>query len=255
MQSSFKVVIPSRYASTRLPGKPLLEIAGKTMLQHVYERAMQSGAEEVVIATDDERIVQACDDFSARVCMTADSHQSGTDRIAEVIQRLSWHESTIVVNCQGDEPLINPAHIRLVAESLGNHADASIATLATPVLTGNDLHDPNTVKVVVDNQGYALYFSRAAIPWDRDAFAIQDQSMPVQTDYYRHIGLYAYQAGFITQYSKLSPCPMELAERLEQLRALWYGYRIHVSIIDEPPVAGVDTQEDLDRIRELFEAD
>jgi len=251
----FKVVIPSRYASTRLPGKPLLEIAGKPMLQHVYERALQSGASEVVIATDDDRIVQACQKFSAPVCMTSLTHQSGTDRLAEVITQLSWSDATTVVNCQGDEPLINPAHIRQVAESLVDNTEASMTTLATPIHSPLELHDPNSVKLVIDNQGYALYFSRATIPWDRDAFATDSQGMPAQTNYFRHIGLYAYQAGFIKLYSELAPSPIEISERLEQLRALWYGYRIHVSITDEAPTQGVDTQEDLDRIRELLETD
>ncbi len=255
MKTQFNVVIPARYASSRLPGKPLLTIADKPMLQHVYERALESGAAHVVIATDDQRIQDACNLFSANVCMTKSTHQSGTDRIAEVIQQLSWSDDTIVVNLQGDEPLIQPMLITQVAADLAHHSQASIATLCSPIHTAAELLDPHVVKVVTDHQGFALYFSRAAVPWDRDAFAIDMEVLPEDSKHFRHIGLYAYKAGFIQHYSQLKTCYMEQVESLEQLRALWNGYAIHVSITDKPPAHGVDTQEDLERIRQLLNVD
>jgi len=255
MSTSFNVVIPARYASSRLPGKPLLPIAGKPMLQHVYERAQESGADEVVIATDDQRVLDACQSFSAKACMTKQSHQSGTDRIAEVIQILDWPDDTIIVNLQGDEPLISPTLITQVANDLATHSQAAIATLCSPIHTSAELLDPHAVKVVTNKEGFAMYFSRAAIPWDRDAFAIDTEVLPDNSMHYRHIGLYAYKAGFIQHYSELKPCYMEQTESLEQLRALWNGYAIHVSMTDEPPAHGVDTQQDLDRVRALIEVD
>jgi len=255
METPFNVVIPARYASSRLPGKPLLTIADKPMLQHVYERALESGAAHVVIATDDQRIEDACELFSANVCITKATHQSGTDRIAEVIQRLDWSDDTIVVNLQGDEPLIQPTLISQVAEDLALHSRAAIATLCSPIHTAAELLDPHVVKVVTDHQGYAMYFSRAAVPWDRDAFAIDMDALPENSKHYRHIGLYAYKAGFIQHYSELKPCYIEQVESLEQLRAMWNGYAIHVSISEELPAHGVDTAEDLERVRQLLSVD
>lgn len=250
---AFKVVIPARFASTRLPGKPLLEIAGKPLLQHVYQRALESGAEQIVIATDDERIQGACGRFGAEVCMTSPVHPSGTDRIAEVLDKMGWADETVIVNLQGDEPLMLPELIRQVAGDLLEHPQAGIATLCTPIHTAADLLDPHVVKVVMDAAGYALYFSRAAIPWDREAFSITTEMLPDNSQHYRHIGLYAYHAGYIRAYNQLGSCYIEKTESLEQLRALWHGVRIHVSITQEPPGHGVDTPKDLEKVREILE--
>ncbi len=245
--TDFRVVIPARHASTRLPGKPLLMLAGRTMLQHVYERALQSGAAEVLIATDDERIRSVAEDFGATVCMTGSTHQSGTERIGEVVQRLGWEENTIVVNVQGDEPLIPPSLIALAALDLANHPDAAVATLAHPCASEQELHDPNVVKLVLDRDGFALYFSRAPLPFRRDAGSNVARPM------LRHIGLYAYRAGFLSRYRHLEPSPLEHEEKLEQLRVLWHGLRIHVGLADEMPGPGVDTADDLARAARLLE--
>jgi len=255
MSRSFKVVIPARYSSSRLPGKPLLMIAGKPMVQHVYNRAIESGADEVIIATDDSRIQEVCLSFSAEVCMTDPEHQSGTDRIAEVLATKQWSDETIIVNVQGDEPLIPSTLIKQVADDLAMHPDSSIATLCTPVHTSAELLDPHVVKVVMDHQGNALYFSRAPIPWDRDAFEIDNETLPTGSEHYRHIGLYAYKAEFINAYNNMQTCYVEKTESLEQLRALWNGYKIHVSVTNNPPGHGVDTQEDLERVNKLLLAD
>jgi len=252
MNCAFKVVVPARYESSRLPGKPLLNIAGKPMIQHVYEKAVLSGAEEVIIATDDKRIEEACDIFSAQVCMTDTEHQSGTDRIAEVLANKQWQDDTIIVNVQGDEPLIPPELIQQVANDLSDHPQASIATLCTPVHTSAELLDPHVVKVVMDKSGNALYFSRAPIPWDRDAFEINTDTLPEGRQHYRHIGLYAYRASFIREYSQMQICDIERTESLEQLRALWNGYVIHVSTTNTPPAHGVDTEADLQRVNNLL---
>lgn len=251
---AFKVAIPARYASTRLPGKPLCEIAGRTVVEHVYQRGLESGAEEVVIATDDERIAEASERFGARVCMTADTHRSGTDRLGEVARTLGWSADTIVVNLQGDEPLMDPALIRQVARDLAVHSDAEIATLCTPIHVSAELFDPHVVKVVTDVYGYALYFSRAAIPWDRDAFSVTTEQLPDNTEHFRHIGLYAYRAGFLERYGQLEPCYPEISESLEQLRALFHGVRIHVSATPRPPGHGIDTPEDLERVAQWLAA-
>ena len=250
--SSFKVVIPARYGSSRLPGKPLLEIGGKPMVEHVYARALESGAEEVIIATDNERIAEAAGKFNATVCMTSVSHPSGTDRIAEVASINNWSPDTIVINLQGDEPLMNPKLIQQVADDLEQYKDAGIATLCTPITTTAELFDPHVVKVIMDHQGYALYFSRATIPWDRKAFAETQETLPEDSVHYRHVGLYGYRVDFLGQYSQMKPCYPEQAESLEQLRALYHGTRIHVSVSEAPPGHGVDTQEDLEHVASLL---
>ena len=248
----FKVVIPARYGATRLPGKPLRLLAGKPLVQHVFERAMESGAEEVVIATDDDKIREAAEKFGAGVCMTSPQHRSGTERLSEVASRLNYPVDSIVVNLQGDEPLLPPALIRQVAEDLAAHPAASIATLRAPVTESAQLFDPNVVKVVMDHAGYALYFSRAPIPWDREHFGSNPTHLDVYSDYFRHIGLYAYGCGFLHEYVDKAPCRLEQLESLEQLRALWYGYRIHVALAVVEPEAGVDTEEDLLRVEALL---
>ena len=248
----FKVVIPARYGATRLPGKPLRLLAGKPMIQHVFDRAVESGAEEVVIATDDDRIRDAAEKFGARVCMTSQHHGSGTERLSEVASKLKYPADAIVVNLQGDEPLLPPALIRQVADDLGAHTTASISTLCTPLTHSSQIFDPNIVKVVMDQAGYALYFSRAPIPWDRERFASRPAQVDGFADYFRHIGLYAYSCGFMREYVDRAPSRLEQLESLEQLRALWYGYRIHVAHAVVETVAGVDTEEDLLRVEALL---
>ncbi len=251
--SGFKVVIPARYQSTRLPGKPLLEIAGRPMIQHVYERALSSAAAEVVIATDDERIASAVTNFGGAVCMTDVDLQSGTDRLAQVVENFGWQDDAIIVNVQGDEPEMPAALINQVADDMASHTDAVMTTLGFPLRDFNDVIDPNLVKLVRDEAGYAQYFSRAPIPWHRNDFAEGLQAPADLGLFYRHIGLYAYRAGFLREYVNWPPAPTELAESLEQLRVLWHGRKIHVSIADQSPGIGVDTQADLDRVNELFE--
>ncbi len=250
----FKLVIPARHASTRLPGKPLLPIAGKPLLQHVYERACESAAEEVVIATDDQRIADFANGLGAHVCMTGAHHASGSERITEVLEKLAWPENTIVVNLQGDEPCMPPALINQVAEDLEEHQAVAMATLAAPISEREMLFDPHIVKVITDAQGYALYFSRAPIPWHRDEFLHGRQTLPEGTDFRRHIGLYAYRAGFLRRYVNWTPSPIELAESLEQLRVLWNGERIHVSRAVREPGPGVDTRDDLVKMEALIKA-
>ncbi|MFV8817361.1 3-deoxy-manno-octulosonate cytidylyltransferase [Haliea sp. E17] len=250
---SFAVVIPSRFASSRLPGKPLLEIAGKPMVQHVWERAMQAGASEVIVATDDTRIQAACEAFGAAVAMTSPEHPSGTDRLQEVAAQRGWTGEQVIVNVQGDEPLIPPALIRQVADNLQGNPQASIATLCVPISDHEELTNPNAVKVVTDINGLALYFSRATIPWPRDAFAAGGGDMP-QGSWFRHIGIYAYRASFLHRYVTWQPAPLEQLEQLEQLRALYNGERIHVARACEAVPAGVDTQADLDAVRARVEA-
>lgn len=244
----FVVVIPARYASTRLPGKPLLDIAGKPMLQHVYERACDSGAEAVHIATDDERIAEAARRFTDAVCMTSDSHQSGTDRIEEVARQLSLADDAIVVNVQGDEPLIPPGLIDQVAEDLKAHEEAGISSLCEPIAEVADMHNPNIVKVVMDAAGYALYFSRSLLPWRQDQQHLAPDTAPV----YRHIGIYAYRVATLKRFVSWPPAMLERSERLEQLRALSYGVRIHMQSANEEVPGGIDTPEDLERLRDYF---
>ena len=253
---SFVVVIPARYASTRLPGKPLADIHGKPMVQHVVEKALQSGADRVIVATDDERVQQALAPFAAaagfEVCMTSPDHQSGTERLAEVCRHYGFAADTIIVNVQGDEPLIPPVIIRQVADNLAA-ASAPMATLSVPIRDAEEAFNPNAVKVVTDREGYALYFSRASIPWDRDRFAASDRVAgsreQIGDHYQRHIGIYAYRAGFIQRYVDWAPSALEQVEALEQLRVLWYGEKIHVAQAFEAPPVGVDTQADLEKVR------
>ncbi len=249
---SFSVVIPARYGSTRLPGKPLLDIAGKTMIQRVWEQACASGASEVIVATDDARIEAAAVEFGARVCITDSSHPSGTDRLQEVASACGWADDRIVVNVQGDEPLIPPALIGQVAANLESQPGAAVATLCEPVAEHAELVNPNAVKVVMASDGMALYFSRATIPWPRQAFAAGGHKMPAG-HWYRHIGIYAYRVGFLHRYVDWEPAPIEELEQLEQLRALYHGERIHVAVASEPVPAGVDTAEDLQVVRERLE--
>lgn len=252
MSDAFIVVIPARFASSRLPGKPLQDIAGKPMIQHVWEQARRSGAQRVVVATDDARIVEACEGFGAEVLMTCAEHNSGTDRLAEVAAKLDLAADAIVVNVQGDEPLIPPAVIDQVAANLASNPQAAIATLAEPLSDAQVLFNPNVVKVLSDLNGLALTFSRAPLPWARDQFARDRNQLPAGVPFRRHIGIYAYRAGFLADFVAWGPCWLEDTECLEQLRALWHGQRIHVADAIEPPPAGVDTPEDLERVRQLL---
>ncbi|MES1981978.1 MAG: 3-deoxy-manno-octulosonate cytidylyltransferase [Pseudomonadota bacterium] len=250
--TAFQVVIPARYASTRLPGKPLLDIAGKPMVVRVAERAAQSGAQQIWVATDHQPIIAAVQQHGYRACMTNPLHTSGTDRIAEVAQLLGWPDDTIIVNVQGDEPLMPPQLIRTVAQHLHDHPECAMSTACHPIHDQDAMRNPNIVKVVLDQDGNALYFSRAPIPYPRDAWAA-DTASPQNLTMLRHIGIYAYRAGFLRAYSKLAPAAIEQIEMLEQLRALWHGYKIGVTITADAPPAGVDTEPDLHAARRLFE--
>ncbi len=252
-ERDFIAVIPARFASSRLPGKPLAEIAGRPMVAHVWQRACESRASRVVVATDDARIEQAMLAEGAEVVMTRADHPSGTDRLAEVAERLGLAPDAVLVNVQGDEPLIPPTLIDQVADRLFDDPEASIATLAEPIAAVEALFNPNVVKVVRALSGRALYFSRAPIPWDRDAFAARPELL--ETDaWLRHIGLYAYRAGFMAEYRDWLPAPLEQLEQLEQLRALHHGHAIQVAVARESHPAGVDTAEDLTRVRALLAA-
>lgn len=249
----FKIVIPARHASSRLPGKPLLSIAGKPMILRVLERALDAGADEVWVATDHPGIAEVVEKAGGKVIVTSAEHPSGTDRLAEVATRLGWSDDTIVVNVQGDEPLIPPQLIDDVAAALAADAEAAIATACHPLESAEEFFNPNVVKLVMDARGRALYFSRAPIPWARDAFATDRSALPANLPAYRHIGLYAYRAGFLKRYSSLAPSPLEQWEALEQLRAMAHGYPIQVMVLDHAPPAGVDTAEDLERVRRVFD--
>jgi 3-deoxy-manno-octulosonate cytidylyltransferase (CMP-KDO synthetase) len=248
----FRSVIPARFASARLPGKPLADIGGRPMVQHVYERVVASGASQVIIATDDDRVAAACAAFGADVQMTSEAHASGTDRLAEVAARRGWQATDIVVNVQGDEPLLPPLLVRQAAELLGVNEDADIATLGTPIESIEELLDPGIVKVVRRADGRALYFSRAPIPWQRDGAKGGLESQQDFRGAWRHLGLYAYRVGALKRLAAAPPSPLEVAEKLEQLRALHLGMAIVVAEALERPGPGVDTPADLERVRALL---
>ena len=250
--TDFCALIPARYASTRLPGKPLADIAGKPMVVRVAERALAAGARRVAVATDDPRIEAAVSAHGIAVCMTRADHPTGTDRLAEAAQQLQLSDDDIVVNVQGDEPLLDPALIRAMAQLLADRPDAAVATACHPIVDAAEAFNPNVVKVVLDARGYALYFSRAAIPWARDAFAVARDMLPTGLPSHRHYGLYAYRVAFLRAFPALAPAPIERCEALEQLRALWHGYRIAVAVTQGTPAPGVDTPEDLDRVRAIY---
>jgi 3-deoxy-manno-octulosonate cytidylyltransferase (CMP-KDO synthetase) len=251
----FTVVIPARFGSSRLPGKPLADIGGRPMIQHVWQRAQESRAGRVVIATDDARVRQACERFGAEVVMTSAAHVSGTDRLAEVAQALSLDEDHRVINVQGDEPLIPSVLINQVADNLDLHPEAAIATLCERLHDTESVFNTNVVKVIFDQQGMAQYFSRAPIPWYRDGWAGAagandvNRDLPDNVGYFRHIGIYGYRAGVLADFVRWSPAPAEQVEALEQLRALYHGARIHVDLAAVSPPAGVDTEADLQRVR------
>ena len=263
---SFKVVIPARFNSSRLPGKPLLDIGGMPMIQRVYEAALKSQAEEVCIATDDERIVDAVKGFGGQVFLTSESHVSGTDRLQEVVSLAGFSNEDIIVNVQGDEPLINPILINQVAENLAKSDWASISTLCEAISDSESVFNPNAVKVVFGRNGEALYFSRAPIPWIRDEFKVEASSSENFNDehdvkltaklssetYYRHIGIYAYRASFLNEFVTWPAGELEKLESLEQLRAMENGHRIHVDSAAVAIAPGVDTQEDLELVRQFL---
>lgn len=252
--SDYKIVIPARYGSSRLPGKPLIELVGKPMVQHVYERALEAGASEVLVATDDERIQKVVEGFAGQVVMTSPEHENGTERIAEVASLKGWEKDTVIVNLQGDEPLIPKSLIELTAKGLIDHPDAGMSSVCTPISSTEDVFNPNVVKVVLNQRQFAMYFSRATIPWDRDLYKQGTDQVSQQMPVYRHIGMYGYRVSFLQQYQTMSACPLETTESLEQLRALWYGVGIHMSVIEEAPGHGIDTPEDVTRVEQLLQA-
>jgi 3-deoxy-manno-octulosonate cytidylyltransferase (CMP-KDO synthetase) len=248
----FTVIIPARHASTRFPGKPLADIAGKPMVIRVAMQAAKSGAREVIIATDHAEIARVVESHGFEAMMTRKDHATGTDRLAEVAAKRRFGATHVVVNVQGDEPLIPPALIRSVAASLAAHRDAAIATACHPIQSAEEFANPNVVKVVLDNAGYALYFSRAPIPFARDAFKAGITALPKKLPAYRHLGIYAYRCGFLGAFKKMRPAAIEQFEALEQLRAMAYGHRISVAVTRSAPHPGVDTPEDLKRILEHY---
>ncbi|MDR0563862.1 MAG: 3-deoxy-manno-octulosonate cytidylyltransferase [Azoarcus sp.] len=248
----FRVVIPARYASTRLPAKPLADIAGRPMVLRVLDRARASGAAEIWAAVDHPDVLDAVKADGGKALMTRAQHPSGTDRIAEVVTALGWKDDDIVVNVQGDEPMIDPGLVASVAAALASDPGAAIATAAHPLTNADEIFNPNIVKVVCDAHGRALYFSRAPIPWARDEWANGKHCLPTGLPIWRHVGLYAYRVAFLRRYAALEPAPIERWESLEQLRALWHGFPIRVLTLNSAPPAGVDTEKDLARVRAFF---
>ena len=246
---TFKVVIPARYQSSRLEGKPLLDIGGIPMIIHVVKQSLKSKANDVVVATDDQKIFDIVEKFGYKAIMTNINHKSGTDRIVEVVNLMGWSDHEIVVNVQGDEPLINPSLINQVAEYLDHHKDVFVSTACHSISDYNDFINPNNVKVVLDKNSQALYFSRAPIPFPRDEFA---QKMIGKEGFYKHIGIYAYRAKFLKSYKDIAQTELEDIEKLEQLRILYAGYKIGVVASVDSPMIGVDTPEDLEKVRKLF---
>lgn len=251
MKQQFHIVIPARYGSTRLPGKPLREIAGVPMIRRVYQQAARAGAARVIVATDDNRIEQVVREFGGEVVMTSSAHPSGTDRLQEVADRCRFGDNDILVNVQGDEPLIPPRVIAQVAANLGARPSVAVATLCEPIATLEDFENPNIVKVVCDRAGFALYFSRASIPWPRDHFQAGERGLPANFAALRHIGLYAYRVRHLNRFVEWPASPLESIESLEQLRFLWQGERIHVEKAAQPVPAGVDTEADLQRVIDI----
>ena len=251
MTAAFDVIIPARYAASRLPGKLLRDIAGKPMIHRTYERALESKAERIIVATDDDGIARVVDSFGGMVCRTQSEHATGTDRIAETVEILSFDKDRIIVNLQGDEPCVPGGLIDQVAECLAGATEAEMATVSLPLVRHEDMNDPSVVKVVVDRRGYALYFSRAPIPFVRNDVPPGNATHPRYMR--RHIGLYAYRVGYLRRFVSLEPSPLEQVESLEQLRALWHGDRIAVAAAESIPGPGVDTLADLEEVIQIFE--
>ncbi|MCF6766953.1 3-deoxy-manno-octulosonate cytidylyltransferase [Thiotrichales bacterium 19S11-10] len=240
-----RIIIPARLASQRLPRKVLIDIHGKPIIQWVYEQSLACNFDSVLVATDSQEIADVVMSFGGEVCLTSSNHQTGTDRIAEAVQIKAYDSEDIIINIQGDEPLIPVENIRQVANNLIANPEAKMATLGERILDLNSMFDPNCVKVVTDKNGFALYFSRAPIPWVRDQFP---QYLPENINCYRHIGMYAYRCAFLSQFSSLEESPLEAIEKLEQLRVLWHGEKIHFDAAFKPTPPGVDTQEDLTEV-------
>jgi len=253
--AGFVVIIPARLASTRLPRKPLADLAGEPMVVRVARRAAQSGATRVVVASDSDEVLAACRRFEVTAVLTRADHPTGTDRLAEAADALRLADETIVVNVQGDEPLLPPAVLARVADLLAQRPDCALATAAHPLTDAAEFFNPNVVKVVTDASGRALLFSRAPIPWARDAFAVTREHLPAELPAWRHVGLYAYRASFLRRFPTLSRAPIEEQENLEQLRALWHGFGIAVLPLAEPLPPGVDTPQDLEAVRALLAGD
>lgn len=246
----FRVIIPVRYHSTRLPNKALLDIHGKPMIQHVYERAAESGAESVVIATDSEEVMAAAEAFGAPVCMTSEDHQSGTERLSEAVEALDYDDDEIIVNVQGDEPMMPSALIKQVAMAMAEHDNVKVASVCKPLKSLEELQDPDHVKVVLNRRNHAMYFSRSMVPWQS---AMKGEGeFDLSENYFGHVGIYAYRVSVLRDYMNWTESPYEALESLEQLRVLWNGHRIHMSVTDIDMPAGVDTQEDLERVREAM---
>ena len=252
MKPSFNVVIPARYDSSRLPGKPLRLLAGKPMVLHVCDRALEAGAEEIIVATDDQRIFDTVESAGMQAVMTRSDHENGSERIAEVARICGWEATKIVINLQGDEPLIPASAIQQVALGIDLETGVEVATLAAPICNLRDLFNPNIVKVVLNCRGIAMYFSRAAIPWDRDQFSEGPAAPSLRGEYLRHIGMYAYAVGFLRRYAEWKPTPLESIELLEQLRILWYGEPLKVNIIEQALESGVDIEDDLKRVERIL---
>jgi len=249
---AFTIIIPARYASGRLPGKPLLDIAGKPMISHVIACAKQSDADEVIVATDDERIARVASNDGITAYLTDESHNSGTERIAEVIDKHGISENTIIINLQGDEPLTPFQCLNQLGHALEHDPDAEMATLSTPITDINELFDWHIAKLVCDNDGHALYFSRAPIPWDREGFMQDEKNMSGDGIFHRHIGLYAYRAGFVKEYNTWESCTLEKIESLEQLRVLYHGRKIKVITAEQLPGPGVNTLDELKRVEKIL---
>jgi 3-deoxy-manno-octulosonate cytidylyltransferase (CMP-KDO synthetase) len=249
---STRIIIPARYASTRLPGKLLLPISGKPLIQHVYEQAARTQL-EVIVAADDSRVAEAVKRFGGRVCMTSPQHQSGTERIAEVVTQLKYSDDDIVINLQGDEPLMPPAVILQLVDNLARQKQVSMATSCVAITSKEELFNPNVSKVVLDHAGFALYFSRAPIPWYRDGFNLAEKKMPAEFTYYRHLGIYAYRVAFLKRYVTWPASPLEEIESLEQLRVLWQGEKIYVGVTTESVGYGVDIKEDYLKVKAALE--
>lgn len=247
----FRVIIPVRYESSRLPGKPLVDISGKPMIQHVYERAKDSGAESVVIATDSDKVREVAEGFGAQVCMTLPDHQSGTERLSEAVEALEYDDDEIIVNVQGDEPLIDPALIAQVARDLDEHDVVKVASVCEPIHDLDEIKSRHNVKVVLNRRSYAMYFSRSPIPWQPGFDG--NSEVDLSENYFRHIGLYAYRVGVLKDYVNWTESPYEALESLEQLRVLWNGHKIHMSVSEKRSAPGVDTEEDLAKVREMMD--
>lgn len=251
--NAFTIIIPARFESSRLPGKPLMDINGKPMIEWTWLQAKKSGATRIIIATESVQVKQVCESFGAEVCLTAENHKSGTERIAEVIQLAGLNDNDIIVNVQGDEPMLPPELIHQVAEGLANQSTVKMATLCEPIDSVDTVFDPHAVKVSRDIHNHAINFSRAPLPWSRDSFSTEDKTLPKNWDYKRHIGLYAYQAGFVKQYVAWPECELEHVEKLEQLRVLWHGAKVLVLDALCDAGVGVDTDEDLQKVRLLMQ--